>query len=96
MLQSRALFIVNLKKFLIRLTLKNLLSHDETETHKVQKNFNAKVRLGTESESSYSMTNSRNLKEVLSRNFSFVALAAFKNLHSRAISLSITSAKSLS
>ena len=47
------------------------------------------MRLGIES--LYSMTNSRNLKEVQPRDSPFVTLAAFKHLLRRAISLSVTS-----
>ena len=67
---------MDLKLFLISLSLEKLLSHDETETLKIKKNRNAKVRLGTVLESEYSMKNSRNFKEVQPRNSSFVTLAA--------------------
>ena len=70
------------------LSLEKLFSHDEVETYKIKKNLNAKVRLGTESESSYSITNSRNFKEVQPRDSSYETLAAFKILLRCAISLS--------
>ena len=79
-LENCALFIVNLKWFLINLSLKKLLSHDETEKFKIKKNLNAKVRSGTELESEYSMTNSRNLKEVQPKDSSFVTLAVFNQI----------------
>ena len=52
-------------------------------------NLNAKVRLGMELESSYSMTNSKNLKKIQPIGSSFVTLAAFEHLLRRSISLSI-------
>ena len=46
------------------MSLEKLLSHDERETFKIKENLNAKMRLGTELESEYLMTNSRNRMEV--------------------------------
>ena len=52
----------------------------EQKPLKLKKNVNGKVRLGTELESKYSLTNSRNLKKVQPKDSSFVTLAVFNQI----------------